>query len=287
MVSERGTVNRYYYYLIYPLLLLCFACTEFIASVDLDSDWEIKQLQHIVLHYRPENHTRQTSPNMGQVHAILSNQNRYYQEIKDTLNLVFRGTVLIYLYNKDEAQQKIGTTGGGHTVTEFQTIYYTWFGFYIQDTDSTPTYMGRHELVHILTHQALGKPGTQLMSEGYAVALDGGYGVFQRSDSSLARKTLAMWLDAYWQTDDWLTPEALLEQTNRPEEVYYPQAGWLIKFLFNEYGVALINQLFTISPKQFKKEFERVTGDSFADMSGTYQQYCHTKFSNILRKAIP
>ncbi len=273
-------MNKCHYLTIYLLSLFCFGCTEFISSVDLDSDWEIKQMHNIVLHYRPENHTQQTSPNIEQVHDILSNQNRYYQEIKDTLNLDFAGTVLIYLYNKDEARQKIGTAGGGHTVTEFQTIYYTWFGFSFQDIDGTPTFMGRHELVHILTHQALGKPGTQLMSEGYAVALAGGYGIYQRSDSSLACKTLEMWLTDYWQTEDWLTPQDLLEKKDRPEKSYYPQAGWLIKFLLNEYGALVINQLFTTPREEFKKELEKVTGDSFKAMSSAYQLYSHSCLSN-------
>ncbi|MDZ7797731.1 MAG: hypothetical protein U5N56_12125 [Candidatus Marinimicrobia bacterium] len=70
-----------------------------------------------------------------------------------------------------------------------------------------------------------------------------------------------------------LTPDQLLDQTSLSESVYYPNCGILTGYLVHQYGIDVINGLFTCPPDLFRTEFGNVTGDSWEQMSSDYSLY--------------
>ncbi len=250
-----------------PLLALFFSCTQFIAEPDLDADWKLTQHGPVKLYTKPAGASDAPSPNQQQINDILENQLFYYQAIQDSIQRSFEDPVLIYLYNKDQAQEAIGTSGGGLSQPRSLTIYYT----YIHDiTDYTDQYgkkcpyVGAHELVHVITHQTLGHPGTRLMSEGYAVWLDGSY----------ARRDIEDHMAEFRQHPDFLlTPTQLLQGKVDTERIYYPNAGMWVRFAAETYGIETLNQLFTVSRDCFIEKFETITQSSWSHMQSGYDQY--------------
>ncbi len=255
------------------------SCTDFIAIRDTDSEWQVARGESVVLHYRAPGYSGTASPDSRVVETILDNQNRYAREISDTLNLPFSDTVLIYLYNQDEAKEAIGTRGGGHAIPEFLSFYFTYFGQSHLDPWGQLSYIGRHELVHVITHHLLGEPGTKLMSEGYAVALDGGYGIWETEEDRLSAKPIQEWMKVWYKQEQILSIAALLTRDSLPENVYYPNAGYFIRYCFRRFGTLPMNRLFTTPEDSFRTRLERVTGVSADSLEADYRSYCAATLS--------
>ena len=252
------------------LLLLTgqIACTDFIAKVNRQNDWEIIKSNNVVLHYRPVGFSQSSSPTSEEAKKILQNQNIYYKLIPDSISQPFNDRVIIYLYNKDEARDLIGTNNGGHAIPKFNTFYYTFIVGMRQFTDTygiENPFIGAHEMVHIITHRTLGYPGTRFMSEGYAVWLDGSYGRYP------IESIIRHYRDE--QSEKILTPDQLLIESTLDESIFYPNSGLFTRFLVHTYGLVNINKLFTTSRDHFKDTFKRLTGVNWQTMSDEYHKY--------------
>ena len=253
---------------IFMLALFLSSCTDFIAEVDADKDWQLKENGLVKLYYKKQGVSEAPSPAAHQVQKILDNQKYYYLAIQDSIQKNFSEPVLIYLYNKDQAEEAIGTSGGGLSQSRYMTIYYT----FIHDIDAYTDhfgienpFVGAHEMVHIITHNLLGNPGTRMMSEGYAVWLDGSYG--RKDINYYIRKFKAEYPEYV------MTPTQLLNEYFEDEMIYYPNAGVLIRYWVRQYGVEKINRLFSISRENFKEEFEQITQTSWDEMESGYITY--------------
>ena len=254
--------------IIFLIILLLSSCANFIVDIDLQDEWIVAESGKIVLHYRPQNFSSVQSPALEQAQTILHNQNYYYQVIQDSIKRRFNDKVLVYLFNKDEAKRLIGTNTGGHAIPRFNTYYYTFLtdmpGYTDQYGIENP-FLGAHELVHVITHRSIGYPGTKLMSEGYAVWLDGTYARYSISDIICTYRDNA--------PNKILTPDQLLSEATDDESVFYPNSGVLVRFLVQTYGIEKINSLFTLPEEKFKKEFTRQTGSSWETMCAEYEEY--------------
>jgi hypothetical protein len=248
--------------------ILLFSCTDFIAEIDHQQEWEILESENVILHYRPWDYTQSTSPTPEEAMFILNNQDVYYQAIQDSINRQFSDKVLVYLYNKDEAKELIGTNGGGHAIPKFNTFYYTFLVGMNDFTDMygvVNPYVGAHELVHVITHRTLGYPQTKLMSEGYAVWLDGSYSRYLIEDIIVHYRNN--------ETEKILTPDQLLFESTSDESIFYPNSGLFTKFLVHSYGLEEINKLFTSTQDRFKNDFTVLIGVSWEEMVTEYSLY--------------
>ena len=257
-----------------PLVLIAtFAlslgsCTDFIATEDLQEEWEIVESDRIVLHYRPAGFSEAPSPTAGEAMFILQNQELYYRAICDSIGRDFSDRVMIYLFSQDEAEQHIGVQSGGHSIPKFNAVYFSFFHPSREYTDQygiENMFLGAHELVHVITHQVFGYPGTKLMSEGYANWLDGSYARYH------IRDIVASYRDH--ELEKLMTPDGMLEKTGTAEQVYYPNVGVFTGFLVKEYGVERINELFTTGKEQFISAFERICNEGWNDMGEKYARY--------------
>ena len=244
------------------------SCTDFIAEIDHQNNWEVLESEKVILHYRPWDYSQSPSPTTEEAMFILSNQNFYYQAIQDSINRPFNDKVLVYLYNKDEAKELIGTNGGGHAIPKFNTFYYTVLVGMNDFTDMygvVNPYVGAHELVHVITHRTLRYPGTKLMSEGYAVWLDGSYSRYAIED-----------IVRHYHNNEpekVLTPDQLLFESTSDESIFYPNSGLFTKFLVHTYGLEKINKLFTSTQEHFRDDFLNTTGITWEDMAKEYRLY--------------
>jgi len=256
-------------YLATFFLLLSPGCTDFFVEISKDDIWMSEEYRQIKLLYRPENHSSQPSPDKTIINNILFQQNLYIRRICDSIKMTYNGNVLIYLYNSDESEEKIGTRGGGHAIPNFLCFYYTYHTNLAPYTDQygmeNPP-LGAHEIAHVLSHHLLGTAGTKLMSEGYAVWLEGGYG------RRLLRDIIKLLL---FEPDhsDILSPTQMLKKTDYKEEIYYPNAGMFVHFLVNRYGINIANKLFTIPKDLFILEFRKLTSVDFNFMEEDYQNF--------------
>jgi hypothetical protein len=107
-----------------------------------------------------------------------------------------------------------------------------------------------------------------MMSEGYAVWLDGSYG----------RKDINYYIQKFKEKypDYVLTPTQLLNESFKDEMVYYPNAGVIIRYWVRTYGVKKINRLFSTGKDEFKKQFEVITDVSWNTMEREYNNYLKT-----------
>jgi len=265
----RIGVNFIFFVMVLAGYLFVFArCTDFIAGVDRQDDWKVIESGKIQLYYRAGDFSSAPSPGQQVAGRIVQNQNVYYQGILKRIQVSFTDKVMIYLYNEDEADELIGTNTGGHAIPKYNTYYYTYMSnrrSFIDQYGIEDPVIGAHELAHVITHRTMGYPGTRLMSEGYAVWLDGFYGGYPIED--IIRK----YRDE--ETDKLMSPEELLDEKEDSESVFYPNAGMLIRFWTSQYGVVNINRLFTSSEDEFKKHFMQAAGESWEDMTSRYDQY--------------
>jgi len=244
------------------------ACTEFIAEVEREEEWQVEESDAIAIHYRRPHFSEAPSPGEVTVRRMLTNQNFYYRAIQDSIRRDFHDKVLLYLFNRDEAEEAIGTNTGGHAIPKFNTVYYTFIPERPSYTDPygvTDPVVGAHELAHVITHRSLGIPPTKMMSEGYAVWLDGFY----------AGRSIEDWLRYYRDQapDKIMTPEQLLNEAYEAEYIFYPNAGFFIRFLVRTYGVETANQLFTSKADRFRQDFNRLSRDSWKEMKTKYTDF--------------
>lgn len=254
-------------------LLLLFSCQND-ELVDFDGPWIKTDSAQVTLYTRPLSYSNSPSPNEEQIQVTLKNQNDFIDTINHRLGLNYTGKVFIYLYNYDEALNKIGMNGGGRALTDKRTICYAFNGDLMYYPNWTVSdYMGLHEMVHIVSISELGKGGTRLMTEGYAVAIDGSYAGYKDQNGNIIRSLITEWMAAYVKANKVYRPSELLNNPdNYPEEVFYPQSGYFVDWLFKKYGVEKINRLFTVKKDRFKTEFQKITGDHFDVMEDEYLQ---------------
>lgn len=255
------------------LMLASVSCTDFIASVEKHTDWDVFEHGRVTLYVRPAGYTQTASPDDAAIDRILENQNFYYSNINEFLGLNYSERVHIYLFNLDEAYFSIGTQNGGHAVSDRSTIYYSYIRPSFQDNFGRTAFIGAHEMVHVITHNALGKPFTKMMSEGYAVAIDGAYGRREAAAGVVVGRSVMEWMVQHYQAGNVMSPEELLAMRDEADAIYYPNAGFFVRYLWDRFGVETINKLFNEGEENFRVRFLQETGVSWTQVSQEYTVY--------------
>jgi hypothetical protein len=229
--------------------------------------------KQVTLHTRPQGHSKSPSPDSLAIRQIIAEQEEVIGFINNRLETDFKGPVEIFLYNFDEAKEKIGTNGGGFAAMNGRQLFFTFYDKPVFNTiRNREEYVGVHEMVHLITLNKLGNITTRFLGEGYANALDGNYGskvennrmIRLRNDSTLMKIKAKGRL---------LKPSELLWNDSITERTYYPQIGCLVNWLFDTYGVDKINRLYPVKRKKMEGKFLEVTGESFAEMERKYMEY--------------
>lgn len=255
------------------IILVLITLTSWKA--DKKGPWVINSGRRIVLYTRPLNYCETVSPDSAVIMKIIQEQENAIDYINKRLKTDFNTKVAIYLFNQDEAKEKIGTKNGGFAnQSKWRPCIY--FAYRNEPLYSpileSDVFVGVHEMVHIIALKKLGNIRTSFFGEGYSNALDGCYGavkinnrlIFRRNDSTLV---------AIKKTGKLLTPTELLLNGSIPEREFYPQIGCLMDWLIRNYGVDKMNILYPLKKQKIVGEFQKVTGETFQEMEMKYLAY--------------
>lgn len=259
------------------LLFLFFTLTSWKA--DTAGPWVITEGKRVTLYSRPVGYSKADSPDSIAIQSIIREQEHVIDHINQRLNTSFDTKVKVFLFNRDEAKEKIGTNGGGFASLNKSKrhIYFTFHEKPFLNTGLNQyDYLGVHEMVHIITINQIGNLRTRFFGEGYANALDGNYGV-ENVNGILTRKRNDSTLIKIKANGKLLKPSVLLYNDSIPESEYYPQIGCLINWMFEKYGVDKINLLYDLKRDKIEKAFQRVTGVRFKDMETAYMEFLRNK----------
>lgn len=241
-----------------------------------DGPWIVNSKGNVVLYTRPENYSKSPSPDTSTINSILDEQNESLKFINQRLSTNFNSKFSIYLFNYDEAKEKIGTNGGGYAISRKRVIYYTYNNNIKKSNDGNRVYLGKHELVHLVTTRELGRSKLRLMSEGYAVSISGDYGRERSANGVMVGKSIEKWMKEYASNGKILKPSEMMNGRDIAESIFYPQAGFFMNWLFEHYGTKKINRLYKSGKTDLKKKFEKITSESFDDMEIKYLEYCNS-----------
>jgi len=212
-----------------------------------------------------------TSPNDEIIIKILENQNNYIQQINKFLETDFQDTVIIFLYNLDEHNMNRNRSMKD-AYPDYRIIYFVFYNFVHDEDGQINTFIGPHEMVHIIAENSIGKSKTMLFSEGYAVAITNNYNS-KIINGKVFRKSLDSWHKSIKKNSRFLSPTDLLEKEFVSEADFYPHAGLFVDWLFKNYDIDAVNQLYVLDKFEIISEFKRITGDSFFEMEKKYMKY--------------
>ncbi len=268
---------KYLIILFFSLLLLSCEKDE---SIDfLKGPWVVSTLKNIELYTRPNNFSTSKSPDSTTINSVLIDQNSFIDTINKRLHINCTSKFKIYLFNRDEAKDLIGTNTGGYANPKDASIYYTFFEkpFFYPDMNLY-SYLGLHELVHLITYDAFGLPKNRMMIEGYAVAIENSYGGHFGNNGEMIRTMNRDWMKIFVANNSILTPNELLEGNYIPEGTYYPQVGTFINWLFDRFGVEQINKLYMVDKQDFKRRFRELFNIEYDDIEKDYLEFCKKEF---------
>jgi len=266
-------------------LLICILILSTIcnAKENTKGPWIVTKSGRVTLYCRPIDYSKSPSPDSLAISNILKEQNDCYNEINNKLKLNDDFEFSIYLFNYDEAQEKIGTNGGGYAKSKKRVIYYTYFNPPIKNAETGRSeYLGAHELVHVFAYRNFGRV-RKIMREGYAVAISGNYSAYKAPNGEFYKKPIELWMKEFNETNQVLTPTEMLNGGKIPYSQFYPQSGCFINWLFEKYGVEKVNmlypkiKLYRLNKSNLKKDIESILGESFSTIENNYLAYCKLK----------
>ena len=261
------------------ILLLILFLTLSSWKADTSGPWIITKGEQIILYTRPLGYSKAGSPDSIAIQTIIQEQEYVIDYINKRLKTNFDSKVKIFLFNQDEAKEKIGTNGGGFaSLNKFtRHIYFTFHSKpYLNTVLNKYDYIGVHEMVHIITLNQLGNIRTRFFGEGYSNAIDGNYGG-ENVNGIFTRSRIELTLIKIKENGELLKPSDLLYNDSIPESLYYPQIGCLINWMFEKYGVAKMNLLYDLKRDKIEAEFFKVTGVAFTKMENEYMEYLKNK----------
>jgi hypothetical protein len=246
-------------------------------NLPLYDPWVSNRKGQIILYTRPYKYSKTNSPDIKAIQNILDEQNQCIRKIIEKTGSVFSDKVKIYLYNYDEAEERIGTNSGGHAEPNDKEVLDTYFEKPYKEEDGSSTYLGLHEMVHVICENAIGRGNTRLFIEGYANAIDGYYGSYLK-DGVRYWKKIGDWIGEFSEKNELLTISELIFKKNIDEKKYYTQSGIFIQWLFKKFGVAKINELYILSEKEVMIKLEEIFNKKFSEIEKEYQDYLTKSF---------
>ena len=265
----------------YIIFLLTFGCDQSDDdSALLKGPWEEHGLSSIELFVRPEGFSNKKSPSMDHIDLILKNQNNFIQTISQKFKVKSNASFKIFLFNQDEASQKIGIKNGGGANLNRGEIYFSYnqepqfnnnIGIY--------TFLGLHELTHLILFEVFQCSTTRLMTEGYATSADNAYGAYYNNDGLLVKKSNREWMIEHFESQALLSPSELIIREDLPENIFYPQAATFVDWMLDTYGVDVMNNAYCLNGETLQNYFETALKMPFEVLENEYLDYCEQEFN--------
>ena len=240
--------------LVIAILLSVVSCSRIFAPDGYDSDenWQIDESEHFIFYFRANSFAEQ---HMDSIKVI---EEAAYRHIVRALSIDYQGVISIFIYDspQDAGWEKIG--GRAYSRTETVEAIYSPAGKSIGVKGAAC-----HEITHVMTWNALGEAGTQLLSEGMAVAMDGEW--HSKEDTITA---LHLWAKKFMQEEKLPSLTTLVHHWGDvPGTISYPVSGSFITFLLEKYGAEKLKRLFfKATPNNFSRIFKMIYGKPMTEI---------------------
>ena len=242
-------------------LLVSLSCSSILGpdrDLTHDTNWRTKASRHCVIYFRPASFAERDIDN------VIRHADASYEKIVETLQIGYSGVISVYLY--DTPQDAGWKSCGGKANPRTETIKHV---YGLSCFPSNGIYqIGSHEFAHVITWNALGEPGTMLLSEGFAEATE----------------------ETWWGKAHHLWTRQFILQNKLPSlkelsdnmkwfkfaaSVSYPTAGSFVKYLIETHGLDKAKTLFYKAPSRtFKDVFKSIYGIGLAEAEGNWKNYC-------------
>ena len=133
-----------------------------IGQFNPGDNWELEKTKHFDIYYRADSYAEEN------LDDIIPVQEEAYLHILEQLKVQFNDTISIYIYPTPE------DAGWDHVQGLAYNRQKTVLGVYSEKGKSIGVEgASAHEITHVITWNAIGKPGTTFLNEGLAVTMDG------------------------------------------------------------------------------------------------------------------
>ncbi len=231
-----------------------FSCSRIFAPDGFDSDknWQVAESEYFFFYFRENSFAGE------HIDSIKVIEESAYQHIVRALSINYQGVISIYIY--DSPQDAGWDRMKAMAFPRAETVE----GVYSPTGKSIGVKgAARHEIAHVITWNALGEPGTQFLSEGIAVTMDGEW--HSGADTIIY---LHQWAKKFMQEGK--LPSLIILANNWqdvPGTISYPVSGSFVKFLLEKYGAEKLKQLFfKATPDDFSRIFEIIYGVKMTDV---------------------
>ncbi len=215
------------------ILISCFllpGCTVSIDPGDEEDSWLVKNTEHFNFYYNEYEVFIMPSWYYLDIDQIAEKQEQGYREILEDLDVDYEGVINFYIYPPEYVEGR--PVQSGYADPTFETVYLRYHG--------RP--FGKHEISHIISEQTLGRASIRLLNEGLAETLE----YYQPASLEVIQDTFTWTIDTYSQGNESYIQVLLRKGDNMSTRVFYPQAGWFVRFLVGTYGMELFKQLYTV-----------------------------------------
>ena len=225
-----------------------------------DVNWEMTRSEHFIFYYRAGSFAER---NMD---SIIDIEEYAYEHILNSLQLQYNGIISIYIYDSPEDAGWDRVKAIAYPRVETVEAIYSPVGKSIGIEGAAC-----HEITHVITWNTLGEPGTQFLSEGVAVAMDGEW------HSQLDTITdLHLWVKKFIEEGTLPELDDLIESWGSvPGSISYPASGSFVLYLLDMYGAERFKQLFyRATSANFHDEFQKIYNISLPVAEQMWKDYC-------------
>lgn len=235
-------------------------CNSVFGPDELDRNWRVFESPHYLVHVRPNSYAEQN------IKLLVDNLEAHYAYVLNSLEISYAGIIAVFFYNSPKDAGLPGPGGSALPWTECVRAVCgsAYGGIYTA---------AHHEVTHVLTHNALGRPGTRFMSEGTAMGVAMEEGLWRYWNGSHIHSYTRQLI-----TSGRLPAlKTLIDDSSWRElgdDITYPASGSFVLYLLERFGAFPIKQLFITPSKAFAQTFEKLYGQTLEEMESAWRAYC-------------
>jgi hypothetical protein len=233
-------------------------CNRILGPTKTDSNWRVFDSVHFSLHTRPDSFAEQSAPTLGQV---LDDQ---YDATLRQLNAQYGGRVSGFLYN-NAADAGRDTESSGTAFPDTAAFKAT----ATPPLDVNLFSVVAHEANHVITTNALGRAGTNMMNEGLAS------GLISERFGALGPHFYYQWTKTHRSQ---LVPVSRLaddgEWPNLQQNMAYSASASFLAYLLETNGSDRLRQLYYARSGEFTARFAEIYGRTLAEAEAAWLVFC-------------
>lgn len=231
-------------------------CSSILGPDDPDLNWNRHESARYLVYVRPNSYAEQN------INRLLEDLEAHYTYVLSVLEINYTGRIIVFFYDSAQDAGRRGGMAGPRTETVVAVCSPGESGLFTA---------AQHEVTHVITHNALGEPGTYFMSEGTAmsIAMPGTWRFWNGSPLDLCARQMIISgqmpsLNALIDNGQWGKLES---------DITYPASGSFLLYLIERFGSGPIKQLFNTSSRDFPNRFKETTGFTLEDIESAWKAF--------------